>query len=355
MTTAIEIPPFGTLYDVGKAAALVRTSKLNAKSFSPGYLMDVIAGLSAMLGEEAARIALELHFRTFFGTATGSDLDALALDHFGISRQAGVSAIGTVRFSRPTSTYGNVLIEAGTVLATADGTRFITTSEPLLTDLEIDADVRAEETGEAGNVDASTVTVLVTGLPDSTITVTNPEEMAGGQAQETDAEFRQRIINWFQTLRKGTPPAVEAGALWVAGVVAATIDETNYPPTVYIADASGSANTALVTAVQTELVNWRAAGVPVNVVGATVVYQDITIALTFAAGYDTSAVRDQVREAIVAAVNELKIAETLYRSTIVAAARGVLGVLDCVVTDPAGDVVPAANQLLRTSNERVTI
>ncbi len=355
MTAPIEIPSFGDLYEVGKAAGLLRTSKLNEKSFSPGYLMDVVAGLSAMLGEEAARIALELHLRTFFGTAAGDDLDALAADHFSLSRQAGAAAIGEIRFSRPTATYGALLIEAGATLETSDGTRFITTSDALLTGLQIDVDARAEETGEAGNVDADTIDILVTSLADSTVTATNPEEMAGGRAAETDAEFRQRIIEWFQTLRKGTPAALEAGAKGVSGVVAATTDESSYPPTVYIADVTGSANTSLEVAVAAELVNWRAAGIQTNVTGATVVYQDVAVTLTFAAGYDTSAVRDQVRTAIVAAVNALDIGETLYRSTIVAAARSIQGVLDAVVTDPAGDVVPAANQLLRTSSSRVTI
>jgi len=355
MTTTVEVPTFGQLYDIGKAAALLRTSKLTEKSFSPGYLMDVIAGLTATLGEEAARIAVELHLRTFFGTAAGSDLDALALDHFGQTRQAGAAAIGTVRFSRPTAAYGNVLIEAGTIVATPDGTRFVLTSEPLLTGTQIDADVRAEVIGEDGIVDASTITVIVTGLPDSTITVTNPEKTSGGLAAETDSAFRQRIIEWFQTLRKGTPAALVAGAKSVAGVVTATVDESAYPPTVYIADVTGGANSALEEAVDDELVNWRTAGIQVNVVGATVVYQNITLSLTFQAGYDTSAVREQVRAAVVEAVNDLSIGETLYRSAIVAAAVGVTGVIDCVVTDPAGDVAPAANQLIRSSTDRVTI
>jgi uncharacterized phage protein gp47/JayE len=355
MTAPTEIPPFGTLYDLGKAAALLRTSKLNQKSFSPGYMMDLIAGLSATLGEEAARIATELHLRAFFGTAAGSDLDTLALDHFGLTRQGGNASIGLVRFSRPTAGYGNVLIEAGTVVATSDGTRFVTTSESLLTGTQIDADIRAETTGEGGNVDASTITVLVTGLGDTTITVTNPEQTSGGLAAETDAAFRQRIIDWFQTLRRGTPLALAIGAKTVAGVVTAEVDESAYPPTVYIADVTGSANPTLEAAVDDELPNWRAAGIQVNVVGATVVYQDITLALTFEAGYDTSAARELVREAVAAAVNTLSIGETLYRSSIVAAARGVSGVLDCVVSNPAGDVAPAANELIRTSTSRITI
>jgi uncharacterized phage protein gp47/JayE len=94
-------------------------------------------------------------------------------------------------------------------------------------------------------------------------------------------------------------------------------------------------------------VNWRAAGIQVNVIGATVVTQAIEVSLTFSAGSDTSAVRDLVEAAIIEEVATLDIGETLYTSSIVSAAKSISGVKNCVVSDPAGDVVPAANELIR--------
>jgi len=355
MAAPVEIPSFDELYELAKAAALLRTNKLTAKSFSPGYMVDTQAGLAAAIAEEVARIAVELHVRTFLGTASGEDLDKLASDHFGLVRQAGAPGVGAVRFSRPSAAFGTVLIPAGTVLETADGTRFILTSEPLLTGTQIDADARGEVVGESGNVDAATITSIVSALADGSIVVTNPAEFSGGIGAESDAAFRDRIIDYLRTLRRGTRLALQVGALSVAGVVAAAVDETAYPPTVYIADTTGSANAALQGLVSDELEDWRAAGVQVNVVGATVVFQDLAITLSFYAGFDTSRSRDAVREVVVAVVNGLTIGETLYRSQIVAAAIGVEGIQNAIVTNPAGDVVPLANQLIRTEPDRVTI
>jgi uncharacterized phage protein gp47/JayE len=352
---AVEIPSFDELYETGKSAALLRTQKLNAKSFAPGYMSDVHLGLAAALGEEVARIAVALHLRTFFGTATGEDLDKLASDHFGLARQAGAASVGSVRFSRPTAAFGPVLIPAGTLLETADGTRFVLISEPLLTGTQIDAQARAEVVGEAGNIEASSIITIVSALADPSIIVTNLAEFSGGIGAESDAAFRARIVDYVRTLRRGTVLALEVGALSVAGVVAASVDESAYPPTVYIADVTGSANPELAEAVAAELENWRAAGVQVNVVGATVVFQNLTLSLSFYAGFDSTRSRDAVREAVVTLVNGLSIGGKLFRSQVVAAALGVDGIQNAVVTNPAGDVVPTANQVIRTEPDRVAI
>jgi len=345
----IEIKNFSGLYTVGQTKALLRSSRLTALSFTPGFLIDIICGLSSAIGEEASRIAVELNARHYFSQAGGTDLDTLAIDHFGLSRNAGVSAVGIARFSRAGTGAGNVSIAAGTILETADGSQFVTTNSPLMTGTEIDANIAAVIPGSAGVVNANTIVVInpLSTLSDPSVVVTNQEVTAGGSAVETDAEFRARIIAWFATLRRGTPLAIETGALFTGAVKNAVLDESSYPPTVYIADSTGGANTALEAAVQTELVNWRSAGIQVNVVGATVVAQTIDVSLIFAAGSDTSSARDQVEAAIVAAVNALDIGATLYSSDIVAAAKSISGVLDCVVNDPAGDVVPAADELIR--------
>jgi len=345
----VEIKPFSDLYEIGETKALLRSDRITALSFSPGYMLDIICGLTATLAEESERIAVELDSKHYFSQAGSTDLDTLALDHFGLTRNDGVSAVGVARFSRAGSGAGNVSIPAGTIVETADGAQFVTTTAPLMTGLEIDATIAAVVPGTAGIVAVDTIVIInaLSSLSDPSVVVTNPEITAGGSPAETDPEFRDRIIAWFATLRRGTKLALEIGAKFTGAVKKAEVDESIYPPTVYIADTTGSANSALEAAVSTELENWRSAGIQVNVVGATVVTQTIDVTLTFAAGSDTSEVRDQVEAAIIAAVNTLSIGETLYTSLIVTAARLISGVLDCVVNDPAGNVVPAANELIR--------
>lgn len=350
----IEPPSFEDLYDLGKATALLRTEKLSEASFSPGYMFDILVGLDAAVGQEVSRYALELHRRTFIRTATGDDLDELAEDHYQLARRTGAAAVGKVTFSRPSTTAGPVFIEVGTRLATGDGIGFRTTDPAVLTGLSVTVDVAADAVGLRGNVEPARIVRIVEVLPDATVTVTNGERTAGGIDRETDEAFRGRIREYLRTLRRATRAALEFGAK-IEGVVQATIADTSYPPTVYVADAGGGANQALLAQVAEELVNWRAAGVQVNVAAAAVVDQSVAMTLTFEAGIDTSAARDAVIASVVAAINSLRIGQTLFRSSIIAAARSVRGVTNVVVSNPAGDVAPSLNQLIRTREALITL
>jgi len=351
-----ETPTFEEMRAIATAEALLRTTQLSDLSFSPGYMADVHAGLAAAIGEEAARFALQLHRKTFFATAEGDDLDTLAQDHFGLLRQQGQAAIGEVVFSRPTTTAGNVSIPVGMQLSTADGTLFLASVEAVLTGTTLTVPIAAAETGDGGIVDVSTITVLVDSLTDTTVSVTNPERTAGGLTQESDADFRERVRGYLATVRRGTVSALSFGAKQVAGVLQAAVDESAFLPTVYIADSAGGANTSLVQAVQTELINWRTAGITASVVGATVLNQAIDISLTFRAGSDTAGARDAALAAIETAVNALGIGETLFESLMVTAAKSSdEGILNVVINNPAGDVVPLPNELIRTSTSLLTI
>jgi uncharacterized phage protein gp47/JayE len=354
----IEIPTHPELYALGKSAALLRSSKLSEASFSPGYMLDILVGLDAALAQEICQLALELHRRTFVRTAEGTALDALAEDHYSLPRRQGSAAIGKVKFLRSSAAAGPILIEIGTRVATDDGFVFYTSDPAVLSGLSVVVDVQAATTGVAGNLQPGKITQIVDALDDSSITVSSNsapanERMAGGSEPETDEEYRARIRGYLATLRRGTVAALAYGAQ-ISGVSQATVDDTTYPPTVYVADPSGSANTTLRDAVAAELVNWRAAGVQVNVLSATAVNQAVALALSFAAGVDTSATRDAVIAAVVREINTLTIGETLFRSSLIAAAK-VPGVVNVVVSNPAGDVVPAKDQLIRTSAALVTL
>ena len=349
-----EIPTHRELRERARDAALLVTDRLTARSFDPGFMPGILAGLSADLAQEVIQIALAFHSSTFFRTAVGADLDRLALDHFGLERRVGAAAIGIATFSRAAVDFGPLLIPARTRVATPDGTIFITTEEPLMSGLVQTAAIRAEVTGDAGVVDAGKITQLISLLEDGTVSVTNTERTAGGLTRETDDQFRERLRGYLSTVRRGTAGAIEFGALSVGGVVRATLDESSYPPTLYISDQTGGANTALVQLVADTLIDFRAAGVHVNVIGATVIDQPITLAFAFAAGIDTAAAREVAIAAVVAAVNGIAIGATLFRSLIVAAAK-VAGVTNVVVSIPAGDIVPTQSQLIRTERTLVTV
>lgn len=351
-----EIQTHQELRERAIAAALLLTTRLSEESFQPGYVADAILGASAALAEECQRISAQNHLDTFIRTAAGQALDDLASDHFEIERRDAAAAVVTVEFTRPSAAPGPVLIEAGTIVSTVTGEQFVLTTEPLLTGTSIEAEARAAVTGPDGNVAASTITQIVTTLPDATITVDNPQQAAGGANAETDDAFRERLFRFWPTFRRGTAEAIVTGALSVAGVFTATINEATSPATVYIADVDGGSNDALVAAVLAELDNWRALGVPISVVGAAVLNQAIDAALIFEDGFDTVANRSAVKQALSLQVKELGTGETLYRSALAAAAHEAVGALvDIDITTPSGNVTPSANQLLRATESGITL
>jgi uncharacterized phage protein gp47/JayE len=199
---------------------------------------------------------------------------------------------------------------------------------------------------------------------DTTIVVTNSAVAAGGADPETDRDFSNRSKQFLPTLRRGIAAAIEFGARQVPGVQSAKATEMVNPSgtpaaivELFILDASGGSNDVLEQSVRDQLLEFRALGIPVIVDGGTVVNQPITIDLSFAAGFDSLAAAQKAKDAITAVVNDLDIGETLFVSSIIAAAKSVPGVIIASggVTVPVSDVVPTASQAIRTSQALITI
>lgn len=225
----------------------------------------------------------------------------------------------------------------------------------------IDLPVQATQLGKASNLSANTVTT-VKDLPsaDTSLTCTNPERMAGGRDAAKDEEFRATITNYNLTLRKGTVAAVEAGAQQVDGVVFATVDEStvasNGYVSVYIGDPDGAGNTALASAVTTELDNWRCAGVQVQVFAAAREEITMVVDITYQAGADTSAIEAGARDAIVAHLDAFAANEHIYPSKVEALVHAVdtLNVLGVVVT-PSQTAPTQTYNALRVVSADLTI
>lgn len=302
-----------------------------------GSIIDVLAGVMSTAVAEVGQIVTDEFLKTFFDTANGpevtggaDDLQTLAVDHFGsaFARPAAVKATGTVQFTRPNTGAGNVTIPVGTIVKTpanAQGTseRFEVDAEVIMTGLSINASVRAVLAGPSGNVQANKVTQVESTLTDSSVVVNNSAVFAGGKNTETDAEYRETIRLLLETLKGGTLAAIEAKALTVGGVeIAKAIEILQYVKEwdvggsvavgdyfgiprakVYIADTNGTASQALIDDVQDAVNLVRAAGVRVEVVGATAITQNWTASIVLnpsGPNYetlqsDTSLIKDEMR------------------------------------------------------------
>lgn len=306
-----NVPSQQDLYDLYQNELQSRAPELT--DFEEGAINDAIAGAVSVGGQEVLKAIIDLFSKTYFSTANGpeitggpDDLQTLAVDHFGddFARPAAAPAVGVVTFSRPGSS-PTVLIPEGTIVKTAKDAsgneiRFATLSDVTITGTSINASVQAVEAGTEGNVNSGTVVKIESSLLDSTIVVTNPSAFSGGEAEDTDSEYREFIRNKIETLRGATKAAIEAAANNVPGIETATAIEdlqtviewdiggsmtvgdffTIPRVRLFVGDANGTATLALIDEVIAAIEPVRAAGVKIDVIGANALSVDWTMNIT---------------------------------------------------------------------------
>ena len=228
-----------------------------------GFVPEDGCDLAVRLWAAAAQIqALEIQAdwvldQSFPQTAEGVYLDRHA-DMRGLTRLPASKAVGVLRFYVESAPAGELRVPAGTVCMSADGTRFQTTEEAVLTPelLYADAPAEALEGGAQGNAVAGAVNIL-TACPVAVTGCSNPAAFSGGSDAEDDEALRERILASYRRLPNGANAAwYETTAMSHTGVAAAkavgrargigTVD-------VYIAAESGTPEEELIAAVQADL------------------------------------------------------------------------------------------------------
>ena len=369
-----DFPTRAELFEIGADDVLVRSQERSPgrrsspeEVFTEGSDVNILLSSSSAMAEEVLRQLVESQRALFLATAEREDLDRLVFDRYSgsIVRKGASAAVVPVVFSRPGGPLLALTIPVGTRVGTRDGVSFVTVSAATFgpgSTGPVTVVAQCTAAGVQGNVAIGTVVDILDALGDPNVIVTNAEPGAGGDDTESDESLRQRARDFFSAARRGTAAAIRFGALTVPGIRQATVVEDtdlNGDPTgrvaLYVADANGQANSALVAAVRTALVEYRAAGIFVNVSGAVPTFVEIVLRLRFVAGFDSTLVFDQVRRAIVAAVNVLPPNAILTRSLIFGVARSIPGaiVLDDAIVAPVGDVVPGPGQVLRTAIDLV--
>lgn len=332
-----------------------------------GSDLNLLVGAASLMGEEVVSAIAACMQGLWVETATRDKLARVAFDRYGLVIQSANPATVDLLLSRPppgSPTPGTYA--ASSRIQTADGTQFFTNVDAVFgsTATSVTVAATAVVAGPGGNVKANTLTSFADPPFDSNLTVTNPASAAGGQDAETDDDFKARIRGFFPTLRRGTLGAIEFGARQVPGVAVARAIEVVNPYGVpsgavqlIVGDRDGGFSSLMLQAVRDILIQYRAAGIPVFVTGGIVTNVPVTWDLDFAAGVDTSARAEEVRAVTVAVSQFLAGGETLLRSSLIAGARAVPGVIvrDTSLVTPAGDVVPTdVSQLLRVDPSTVT-
>jgi uncharacterized phage protein gp47/JayE len=331
---------------------------------------SALAGAAAMADEVMRHTAIRFN-ELFLDSADDAALARLVADHIDadLQQKQPVRSVVPLIFSRsiPPSAGAVQSIPIDSIVRTNSGIEFRLTSDanfalnavgPIVVEAE------AMLAGSAGNVDSGTIVRFAAQPADTGIVVTNSENAAGGADLETSRDYLARAKSERKARRRGILGAIQLGAASVAGVKSAVVEEaldSSGDPSglvrVYIADASGRANSSLTQLVRDQLVEFRGCGIVPQVIGASPNMPTISYLLPILAGYDATAVTAQLRTLTVAMVNQLQPGEALRRSMLLAIARTVPGVVvsDSAVTLPATDLVPLPNETIKARADLVLV
>lgn len=334
-----------------------------------GSDVNVIVGPSTVI---AAHATQHLGYRIaahYLGSAELEDLDRWLIDHYDLARKGAGAGLGTVVFSRPTAGAGAGVVGAGTKLRSQTGAEYVTLSDATFGVADLTSgsvSIRAVQAGPAGRAGTAEVNQIVNPgvLFDATLTVANPDPVAGADPREGDNLYRERGRGFWRAARRGTLAAIRQGGLDTIGVASALAAEVTLGSIpqravlLFIADESGLSNIALANAVDANLDEYRAAGINVLPVVGLVQLVTIKLHLTFSASVATEAITQNIIAAIIEFVNSLGVNEPLTLAALNAVllrfvADGLI-VNSSTITEPLGDLVPEPGRTIRTQVGLVT-
>lgn len=334
--------------------------------------------------DELWQLLEDAYYAGYIDFATGQSLDNVAA-LVGYKRIPARRATGTVVFSRSTPTPNDIIIPAGTRVATSDESVVFQTTEAVVLvagSTSVEAPIEAVEPGSAGNVAANTITKIVD--PISGIeSVNNPNPTEGGRDAETDEEFRYRIKTTIQSLGKATLDAIVARVKSVEGVKAVKIEENDtindytatggLPPKSFRVTVWGGDDNEIAQAI----FDSKPAGIqPYGSIAATAydidgnphtiyferptvinIYVDVSI-VSDGTAIDPQTVKDAIKNYI----NNLEIGEDVIYAKVLAAVMNIPGVVDATVkidtvSPPAGtsNISIADNEIAQTDDTAITV
>ncbi|HEY5981725.1 MAG TPA: baseplate J/gp47 family protein [Microlunatus sp.] len=207
---------------------------------NPGSILRTLAESFAREYAVLSRQLEQVYEAAFLDTATGRDLDQLVA-LVGLERRAQLVATGEVVFSRSTPAPGEITIEEGTAISTADvpGVTVRTTDSRTLRtgSLSVTVPVAAEQAGAAGIAPAGSLSVIHRPILGITA-VTNPQPTAFGGQPETDEALRRRARRALDLAGGGTTGAIIGALASVDGIrdldVRVSEDHVGFPGVVKV-------------------------------------------------------------------------------------------------------------------------
>lgn len=199
----------------------------------------------------------------FAQTADGDYLTMRAAEH-GVIRRPAKKAIGEITVTAGGDGTRNITLPVGSIFATSEGTRFVTTESATFTRTAT-VPIEAVKAGDIGNVAAGTITVIPLSIPGINSCV-NEAATYDGYDEEDDETLRARFLDMVQRpATSGNPTQYCYWALSIVGVGAARCIRTPRGPgtvKVVIVDSNfEAANEELLERVKTYIDEMRPVGI----------------------------------------------------------------------------------------------
>lgn len=375
----MDFPSFQQLFQIARNEALIRSAPLSQDAIDrEGSDANILVAAATAAADEVIGQLVNTSAGLFLDSASGTALDRLLFDRYGLTRKIAANALGSVTFTANINLPSDYTILAGTKLKTVTGIGYETVGNFVMqagTKGPLYVSVRSLLAGADQQAKIGTITNIagqMAGIPTGVqFFVTNPVATAGAVDQETDAEFRERGRAFFTTVQRGTLRAIEQGALTVPGVTRASayeiLDPTGRPArlvslviadkfTDTLADYAAvpptyeSQSKVLAESVFNALEDYRPAGVFVQVQLAQVVLLPVSLALSFAAGVNIDTVATNARATVTNVINNLNPGDDITAFQLVQALKGVQGL---VVTEDdllnPGNIVTSSLRLVATT------
>lgn len=261
-------------------------SNTELRAFSPGSIArSILEAYTDVAGEIMQTLDQEV-VSSFISSAFGDDLDkvgklvgternqtqyALGQVTFEIDPLSGktLSDLKDIIFQKTGVLPGTIVIKAGTEITNANGTiLYNTVSDITLDDSPVSADALSSNIGSAGNI-ASGELSRFSNVSDSLIyiidflLVSNKAPIDSGANDETDENYRFRIINAFASAARANTNSIRLAALSVPGVADVRVRNYEYgigSVGVFVISESPIVSQGILNAVQQSVTNAMSVG-----------------------------------------------------------------------------------------------
>jgi uncharacterized phage protein gp47/JayE len=295
-----------------------------------------------------------------------------------LTRLPASSAVGIVTFSRFTPTTAAV-VPAGALVRSTDGTQIFAVSIDIQNTAwsaisngyvipagtaSLDVSVVAQAPGNAGNIQAGTISLLASTMP-GIDSVSNPSATQKGVDAESDAAFRIRFVDFISSLSRATRSSIGYAVSSIQQGLSYAIQE-NVDPTgqtllgsfvVTVDDGTGAPSTVLLSTIQLAIDAVRPIGSIFSVQAPTVVSAGLSMNIAVATGTAKASVQALVGDSLISYVNNLpigaalpatKLAQIAYESS-----SSIVNVSQVLINGNGNDLVPGITGVIKTGTVAV--